>query len=369
MKIAFDAKRVFYNKSGLGIYSRNIISYLLKYYTENEYFLFTPELKNRVKFEEEIKCKIVSPNNFIDKKLKSFWRTNRIYKQINNSQIDIYHGLSNELPKTINKTNTKSVLTIHDLIFVRHPELYKFFDRKIYLQKAIYSCAKADKIIAISQQTKQDIIEFLNVDVTKIEVVYQGCHNIFKTKTTNEARQMVIKKYNLPQNYILNVGTIEKRKNILSVIKAINEYKIDIPLVVVGRQTEYFNEIQKYIIQNKMSKQIITLHNISLSELHILYQLAQIFVYPSIFEGFGIPIIEALNSEVPVITSRDGCFVEAGGTDSLYVQPTNIDEIANAINFLLNNSLQRLEIIKKGVDFVKKFDDFKIANDIMKVYF
>jgi len=368
MKIGFDAKRVFYNKSGLGIYSRNIISYLLKYYGENEYFLFTPKLENRVKFEDEKLCKIISPNNFFDKKLNSFWRTNQIYKSINNSNIDIYHGLSNELPKTIYKTKTKSVLTIHDLIFIRYPQLYKFIDRKIYLQKAIYSCKYADKIIAISEQTKQDLIEFLKIDSSKIEIVYQGCHNIFKVKTTKEKQQEIIKKYNLPQNFILNVGTIEKRKNVLSVIKALNKYKIDIPLVIVGRKTEYYNEIQKYVTENKLSNQIISLQNISLTELPILYQASELFIYPSIFEGFGIPIIEALNSGVPVITSKNGCFSEAGGENSIYVEPTNIEEIANSINFILNNTSQKLEIIEKGINFVKKFDDIEIAKNIMEVY-
>jgi len=127
-------------------------------------------------------------------------------------------------------------------------------------------------------------------------------------------------------------------------------------------------EIEKYISENNLENKIIILENVNLNELAAIYQMASIFIYPSVFEGFGIPIIEALNSGVPVITTLGGCFSEAGGEYSTYINPTDIEEINESILFLLNNNDQKQIIIKKGLEFVKKFDDKIIAQNIMNVY-
>ncbi len=370
IKIGFDAKRAFFNSSGLGNYSRNIIFYLLKYFPENEYYLFSPSAK--IKYFSEINNYInvhkVLPDTFFSKFFSNLWRNNFIYKDINNCKLDVYHGLSNELPYTIPKNNLNRILTVHDLIFIRYPNLYGFIDRKIYAKKMLYSTKNADTIIAISEQTKQDLMEFMNLDPKKIKVVYQGCNNIFKIKSQEAQKQEIARKYNLPKNFILNVGTIEPRKNILSVIMTLNEHKIDVPLVIIGRKTDYYNLIQKYIFQHNLSSRIIVLDKIPLHELPIFYQIAECFIYPSIFEGFGIPIIEAINSGTPVITNKFGCFKEAAGENSIFVDPDNHKEIAEAINILLTDSHLRKTIISKSYEYVKKFDDHIIADNLMTIY-
>jgi len=191
---------------------------------------------------------------------------------------------------------------------------------------------------------------------------------VFYQKIDEDFKTSVKKKYDLPPKFLLNVGTIEKRKNILSVIKAIHQKNIEIMLVVIGKKTKYFDEIQKYIYDNKISEKIIFLDNVNLQELAAIYQMAEIFIYPSLFEGFGIPIIEAINSGVPVITSKGGCFAESGGENSVYVNPAEIDEIAFSITDLINNSEKRLKIIENSYKFVERFKEEKIANDIMNVY-
>jgi glycosyltransferase involved in cell wall biosynthesis len=368
MRIGFDAKRAFFNKSGLGNYSRNVINYLLKFFPENKYYLFSPKRSENIFFENSENIFTVFPENFLHKKISSLWRSHWISDDIKKKNIEIFHGLSNELPKSINRSNTKSVITIHDLIFIRYPELYNPIDRYIYKQKAKYSCDIADKIIAISQQTKNDIIEFLNIDTQKIEVVYQGCNPVYYKKFDQEYKFSVRKKFDLPVEFILNVGTIEPRKNVLSAIKAIHLKNIDLPLVIVGKKTKYFNEIQNYIKKNKIENQIQFLDNVSLQELAAIYQLSEIFIYPSVFEGFGIPIIEALNSGIPVITSKGGCFSEAGGKDSIYINPLDIEEIGNAILELLKNHKIKKNIIENGYKFVENFREEKIAFDIMNIY-
>ena len=173
-------------------------------------------------------------------------------------------------------------------------------------------------------------------------------------------------KFKLPQQFILNVGTIETRKNALLIVKAIK--KCDTKLVLIGKKTKYNDEIEDYIQQNRLHDKVQIISGLTSIELAIVYQLATIFVYPSIFEGFGIPIIEALYSKTPVITNKFGVFPEAGGPNSIYIDPENADELAQKINYLLNNESVRNEIAEKGFEFVQKFNDDRIAKSIHKIY-
>ncbi|MBI9033099.1 MAG: glycosyltransferase family 4 protein [Bacteroidales bacterium] len=365
-KIGFDAKRAFNNKSGLGNYSRNCIRLLMSYYPEHSYYLYTP--KSGIDFVAESKnTRIVFPETFVGRKLHSLWRTYSLARKIKNDELDLYHGLSHELPVGIEKTGIKSIVTIHDLIFLRYPQLYKQIDRRVYLKKFKYAAFHADIIIAISEQTKEDIINYLGVNEAKIRVVYQGCDNRFRIKTSTEEKQKLAIKYNLPQEYLLYVGTIEPRKNLLQIVKAIHTESIEMPLIVVGRPTAYLEKVQEYIKTNQVSN-IFFIHGASNEELPGLYQGAKAFIYPSIFEGFGIPILEALCSGVPVITSKGGCFAEAGGPESIYINPEDIGELAAAIKLIISDASKRDHMIAKGGEYAKKFIDQKISENMMNIY-
>lgn len=366
LNIGFDAKRAFFNRSGLGNYSRNTINLLQKYFPEHNYYLYSPKSSNELFSFEDKNFRVRTKN---DKFLpSSYWRSFAISKIIKSDNISIFHGLSNELPFTISKAKTKSIVTIHDLIFLRYPELYKSIDRKIYNYKFRKSCQNADKIIAISNQTKNDIIEYFKMPETKIEVVYQTCNSNFYNKQNPVELNSIREKYKLPSNYILYVGTIEERKNLLNIIKAINNYNIDIPLIAVGRKTKYYNEIEEYINKNNFTNKLKVLSGVGNSELPAIYQMAEMLVYPSTFEGFGLPIIEALYSEIPVITSKGGCFPEAGGKGAIYVDPKNIDEIGNAINSVLSNQELKNSLIEQGKLHIKNFDEKIVTQKHMRVY-
>jgi len=369
MEIGFDAKRAFYNKSGLGNYSRSTIELLTKFYPSNNYHLFTPSTENSVKFNIPENVKIIEPKLFLSRTFKSYWRTFRLSKKIREYNLDIYHGLSGELPYNANKkSNAKFIVTIHDLIFIRYPELYNSVDKNIYFQKAKYACEIADIVIAISEQTKSDLINFFGLDESKIEVVYQGCHSNFRAEVDTNTLIEIAGKYNLPENYILNVGTIEKRKNSLSVLKAVNEGKIDTVFIIVGGKTEYQDEILKYARDNKIENKLMILNDVPFKDLPAIYQQADIFVYPSLFEGFGIPIIEALNSKIPVITTKGGVFSETGGFSSKYVEPDNIEKLSDAIISILEDQDLRKKMISEGLEYASKFNDEKIASNLMNVY-
>lgn len=359
MKIAFDAKRFFHNTSGLGNYSRDLVRILAQYFPENEYILL-----NKNKSERGSDILENSNVHFVETSKGKMSRQFKMGKDAQKQNADIFHGLSGELPLKWDKKPIKKIVTIHDLIFERYPQYYSFFDRKIHFWKFRKAANSADKIIAISEQTKRDIIQFLKVPESKIEVIYQGCHKAFKEQQSEEFIQKTKEKYSLPEKFILNVGTIEERKNLLNVVKALKD--TNIPLVVVGKKTKYFRKVEQFVQQHKISVQF--LEGVSMDELAAIYKLADIFVYPSFFEGFGIPVIEALFSKTVVITSNTSCLPEAGGPDSVYVDPENHLDIQSKIKFLWDNESERKRRADKGFYFVQQFNDEPIANNLMNLY-
>jgi len=370
MRIGFDAKRAFYNSTGLGNYSRDSIRILSLLYPENDYFLYTPKAKEnkQISFLKNKKNILVrTPSSFVGNLFKKYWRNKNIIKDLVQDEIDIYHGLSHEIPLGIEKTNIKSVVTIHDLIFIRYPHLFSSIDRKIYHKKFQSACKRANKIIAISHQTKNDIIEFFGTDENKIEVVYQGCNNVFQSKISKKRIEEICKKYNLPEKFILNIGTIEERKNLLTILKSIKELPKQ-HLVVIGNGKEYKNKCLQYIIEHNLQKRVSFLSGIELEEIAAIYQKSEIMIYPSVFEGFGIPILEALFSKTPVITSQGGCFSETGGEHSIYINPLSVSEITSAITKITTDTNLRNTMIEKGYNYAQNFTDKKVAENLQKIY-
>ena len=367
MRIGFDAKRAFFNFSGLGNYSRNTIQYLNQHYPENEYFLYIPRQSSTSAFQVSHGQKLKYPDSFVSKLFPSLWRSYLLPGVLDSDKIQLYHGLSNEIPFGIHKYRIRSVVTIHDLIFLRYPEWYKQTDRLIYKSKTLYSCRNSDRIITISNQTKADIIEFYKINPDKIDVVYQGCDPQFYHESAVSRKEEILKKYNLISGYLLYVGTVEKRKNLLNIVKAIHSGKISTTLVVIGRQTRYADEVKNYISRYQLSN-IRFLENVPNQDLPSLYQMASLFIYPSTYEGFGIPILEALYSRIPVITTSGGCFREAGGEYSIYVNPADIEQISDSIKKVTDDKDLRLDMINKGYDHALKFNDKNIALNLMNSY-
>jgi glycosyltransferase involved in cell wall biosynthesis len=365
--IGYDAKRIFHNTTGLGNYGRDLVRILSKRNENLLFYLYNPKSKivESLKLTQNIFERL--PEKVIWKRLSSLWRQGPILKQLKRDNITLFHGLTGELPRGINKTKIKTIVTVHDLIFVRYPALYSYIDSKIHFEKVKHSTRIADRIIAISEQTKNDIVDFLKVPENRIEVIYQGCHQIFKEKISLEKQNEVIKRYSLPKDFILNVGTINERKNILNLVKSIQNTSRN--LVVVGSKTEYFKKIEDFLKTDKrLNKQIFFLQHVPLKDLAALYQAAKLFVYPSIFEGFGIPIVEALFSKTPVISSTGSCFSEAGGPDSIYVDPKDISLLSEKIAFVLNNPEVSERMIENGYNYAQKFNDDVIAKSLIDFY-
>ena len=369
ISIGFDAKRAFFNLSGLGNYSRNLLYALVNKGPNNSYYLFTPKTKDRVIIENEDRFKLIEPNVAVLKMIYPLWRMMYMNNDIKRLKLDIYHGLSQELPIGIEKTGTKSVVTVHDLIFMRFPEFYNRIDARIYYWKLVHACRVSDHIVAVSQQTKNDLIKFLNLSPDKISVIHQGCNSYFWKSYSKEFFQEVRKKYNLPEKYLLYLGTVEERKNLLGIVKAMHITNIDIPLVVIGRKVDiYYKKVLNYITINKLNNIIFPARILDI-ELPVIYQNAECFIYPSLFEGFGIPLLEALVSKTPVITTNRGCFAEAAGPGSLYVNPYDPEKIGEAILKVVNDKGLRDRMITIGSEYANNFREDHIASAYMKIYY
>jgi len=370
MKIGFDAKRFFLNHTGLGNYSRDLVKGILEQKEENEYFLFTTsgeiDLKSRF-LKDYQNTEIVRPSGFY-KKIKSYWRSVRLEKELDKKGVEVFHGLSHEIPKKNKLSKIKYVVTIHDLIFIRYPENYGRIDRNIYKKKVEYACENSDIIIAISEQTKRDLIEFLNVPEEKIRVIYQSCSPSFAHQSDYRYKDLVRKKYNLTENYILYVGTVEKRKNLVSLVEAIGKSSTQLPLVVVGKQTDYTKEVIEKINEYNLGSQVALLQNVNFLDLPSIYQSANLFVYPSFFEGFGIPVLEALYSQIPVIAATGSCLEEAGGPSSIYVDPKDTEQMALEIDRVIEDSILQIEMKQKGLEYAKRFTLEKQAKEVLEVY-
>jgi len=369
VKIGFDAKRLFNNYTGLGNYSRFVVRALSESFPENHYHLYTPRTKSNAdtQYFLNVGNVVIHTPEGINKKLSSVWRSYSLGNVAFGDNLKLFHGLSNELPITKPK-GLKTIVTIHDVIFKRYPQFYNPIDRVIYDWKFKRACASADKIIAVSQQTANDVIRFLNADPAKIQVIYQGCHPMFKVKYSREQVHIVKQKYNLPDEFILNVGTIESRKNALLILKALTLIKERVPLVIAGRPTSYKDELVQFINQNNLTGQVRFIHNAEFKDLPLIYQAANAFVYPSFFEGFGIPIIEAIASDIPVITSMGSCFAEAGGPDCWYVDPNQPEALASAIQKVFTNDTEVRDRVGKSRQYISRFEPQVIAKDLMKVY-
>ena len=379
MNIGFDAKRAFHNGTGLGHYSRTLLLSLSEYYPEHQYYLFNPKPSNSFSVEGPNIHEIL-PGGFLNKTFPSAWRSSWVKKNLQRLKIDLYHGLSHEIPVSIQKTGIKSVVTIHDLVHERYPGQYNAIDVKIYNKKFRYACANADKIIAISEQTKQDIIEFYKTPEEKITVCYQSCNPAFAKQVSQKEKERIKQLYNLPEQFFLCVGSIIERKNLLNICKAmfLLRNELNIPLVVIGEGGKYKQQVKDYITQNGLQGKIIFLSDNpsakssqsfkSAIDFPAIYQSAIAMIYPSFFEGFGIPVLEALCSKLPVITSNVSCLPEAGGEGAYYVNPASAEEIAAGMKTIYSDKQFATTMIEKGWQHAQNFTRQKCATAVMDVY-
>src|SRR5512133_1311217 len=367
MNIGFDAKRVFHNATGLGNYARDVLRILHAHRPEHVLFAYTPH-PGRLPFEiAGERFHVRGPRGPFGRALPALWRTRGIVSDLRADGIRLFHGLTNELPLGIERSGVASAVTIHDLIFERLPELYSPIDRRIYALKARSAAARAGVVIAISEQTKRDLVELYGVPPGRIRVVYQTCHEAFRSPVPEARLREVAARYALPPAFLLAVGTIERRKNLLLVLRAL-EGLPGVPLLAVGRETSYAEERRAFARARGLEDRVRLLSGVPTEDLAALYRLATVAVYPSRFEGFGIPIVEALFSGTPVVTTKGGVFPEAGGPGSAYVDPDDPAALREVLVALLADEGRRAAMREAGLRHVARFSEEAIAAGLSAAY-
>lgn len=351
MRIGIDAKRIFYNATGLGNGNRTLVQMLIDHNPDRNYVLFTTgvRINPHIRGNAEV---YTYKGSF-----KGLWRSIGISRELVKKQIDIYLGISNEIPFAMNGQDIPSVVLIHDIIFKRYPRHYPLFDRIVYNIKSKYACKHATHIVAASEATKQDIIDYYQVDPDKITVIYQSCDASYFRQPSNFQFQAIKEKYPLPEKFILNVGSVIERKNLMAVCKAFLQIPEGdrIPVVVIGNGKQYKKQVMDFIGNNKLEPWFIFLSHVSNNDLPVIYRLAEMTIYPSYCEGFGIPVLESMVCGVPVITSNISSMPEVAGDAAVYMDPYDVQSIADAIVRLHTDTALRKTMAEKGKIQVRKF--------------
>ena len=373
MRIAIDGKRYYLNSSGLGRYSRSLVDHLLGLEDAEDLDICLYRPKGEVKFQPkshqrltELTAEYLIPGHIGN----AFWRFTKLPTLINSGSYDLFHGPSHVLP---GRLKCPSVVTMLDLIFMRYPQYFRAWDRNYYRISFSRSARLADHIISISEATKADLVNLFGIREEKISVIYPGFDDVF-TRLPQNRLDEIRKKYELPRDYVLYVGNIEPRKNVLELAQAFNSMKEsssidkDVHLLIVGQKGWFYKDIFDGIDALPCREQIRFVGPVYGEDLAGVYQIARVMAYPSMFEGFGYPVLEAMRQGTPVLTSGISSMPEAGGDAAHYVNPESLDDIASGLCRILNDESYRQELIEKGTRHAEGFTAEKMAKETMEVY-
>lgn len=369
LRIGFDGKRIVKNATGLGNYCRTLVSELSALTPPLSLRLYVPSLgRDDLRSQlSHVSAGFVLPRTAKSKIAQAWWRYRGIVSELQADGIELFHGLSGELPCGLRKAGIPAVVTIHDLIFLRHPEYYNPIDVAIYRHKFHLACREATKIVAISECTKRDVMHFGQVSEERIEVVYQSCEPAFAVPVPDVDRREVLRHYGLSEGYVLSVGSIEERKNAMLTLEAIAQTK-DLRLLLVGRPTPYAERLRQRAERLGLAERFVMLHGVPSAHLPALYRSASVFAYPSRYEGFGIPIIEALCADLPVIGATGSCLEEAGGPDQIYVHPDDTTAMATHLQRLVASPAESADRAEKGKAYAQRFLNNQQANRLRTIY-
>ena len=366
--IGYDAKRIVRNGTGLGSYGRTLVNDLAPLMPDTTLRLYAPDARRddlRCQVQPRENVRFCYPRHLRFRLQRDWWRMKGVVKDLRRDGVELYHGLSGELPEGLSAAGIPGVVTVHDLIFLRHPEFYPAIDAFFYKLKFRKMLREATRIIAISACTKRDILYYGDFPEDRIDLVYQSCSTRFSQPVSPSLLVEARRKYRLPQRYVLNVGTVELRKNILLGIRAMAKLPADLHLVIVGRQTKYQKQLDAEIRKLGLGNRIHFLQGVPNTLLPAVYRQAEAFIYPSRYEGFGVPVIEAIQSGLPVVAATGSCLEEAGGPDSLYVDPDDADGAAAAVLSAMEN---RTGMVERSRHYVRRFENQDVASQVLDVY-
>lgn len=364
MRIGIDARMLRY--SGIGKYIQNLIENLAKIDRKNQYILFCKEADLRI-------CKIKQENfNFrvVKTPLFSLREQLSLPTMIKKNRLDIFHTPHFNIPLF---SPVKKMVTIHDLIPLIFPGARSsWLSRTYYRFMNSQVVKKAGKIIAVSKNTERDLLKFFKVPEGKIEVIYEAVSGRFKPVNDVKSLEEIKKKFNITKRFLLYVGLKELHKNLVSLIKILEILKkkmgLDIQLVIVGKRDPRFTQAEETAKELDLEGDVLFLGEVSDEDVVLLYNAAQIFLFPSLYEGFGLPPLEAMACGTPVISSNTSSLPEVLGDAAILINPRDIDEWAKKIRKVLTDEDLRKKLKQKGLGRVKQFSWEKAARDTLRVY-
>src|SRR3989338_994483 len=360
MKIAIDISQIAYEGTGVANYMRNLVIALVKNDKKNDYLFFGYSLRKKHlidKFLTDIK----SFNSRLD--IRSFplpqsaadfiWNRKHIFPlELLLGSVDIYHSSDwIQIP-----ARAKKITTVHDLVIYKYPEYSA--KRIIETQKRRMNRVSAECkiILADSVSTRNDLVEVLHLPQNSIKVVYPGVHEIFKKFSRNSVSK-ILSKYRIRRPYFLFIGANDPRKNLKRVVAVFKKLKYSVQLVIIGLSEKIASRSNIKVINNIVG-----------SDLPALYSGASIFIYPSLYEGFGLPVIEAMKCGCPVITSNRGSLKEVSGNSAYIVDPESEEAIINALVKVWTDNILRKKLIKKGYQNANRFNWSTSAKKIIQIY-
>jgi glycosyltransferase involved in cell wall biosynthesis len=369
MRIAIDYTPALRQGAGIGRYTRGLVAGLAEIDRENQYTLFsageTPSIGDWPP-NFQLRASAI-PARW----LTVGWHRLRlpIPAELLTGDCDLYHSLDFTLPPL---RRASGLVTIHDLSFLRVPECA---DPRLraFLEKAVPAAViRACRILADSENTRQDLIEMLHVDPGKISVVTPAIEPRFRREDNAARLDEVRARYRLPDRFILGLGTLEPRKNFTGLIAAFGQLtrETNLPhaLVIGGKPGWLYEEIYRQANQEKLAGRVLFPGFVADQDLPALYSLAEVFVFPSLYEGFGIPVLEAMACGTPVVTSNNSSLPEAAGSAALMVEATDVTELAEAIAKVLNDNELRQQMIAAGYDQARRFTWQRSAQALLEAY-
>ncbi len=372
-RVAFDGIRALRNSTGLGNYARGVLRGLRAASRTLELHVYSSK-PARAPYESDVRdlgATIHYPHGIWSLPgARALWRTHHLGRAAAHGGAEVYHGLTHEIPRDLLRTGVPSIVTFADVIYRRHPEWFGAVDRRSYEWRYRWSAEHADAIVAISAATRDDLVAAYDVDPARIVVIPPARDSRFAEPVDPATAARVARKFDLPSRYLLSVGTLEARKNHRVLLAALSQLDPQLAplLVIVGRDAGMLASLRAEADALGMASRVKFLSSVPGEELVAITAGATVSLYPSLLEGFGMPIVEALSAGVPVVASRGGCFPEAGGAESLYAAATDPQEWAAAITRIVTDPDLAARMRAAGRRHAEGFAERLLAEHLLGVY-